>query len=70
MATIVNKVSVMIGTRRMTVADVAKKAGISYEAVRRLYDGSAKRVDFDTLAKLCDVLNCGVGDLLEYQKEK
>ena len=60
---IVNKVSTMIGARRMTVAEVAKKAGISYEAINRLYDATSKRMDFDTLDKLCEVLDCQPGDL-------
>lgn len=64
---IVNKVSTIIGARRMTVAEVAKKAKISYEAVNRLYDGTSKRLDFDTLDKLCRILKCHPGDLFEYR---
>jgi putative transcriptional regulator len=66
---ILNKVSIMIGKRRTTIAEVARKAGVSYEAVKRLYTGSAKRVDFATLDKLCAVLECDVGDLFEYVTE-
>ncbi len=64
---IVNNVSTVIGNRRMTMAQVAKEAGVSYEAVRRLYDNVSKRLDIDTLDALCKVLECQPGDLFKYQ---
>lgn len=66
---IINKVSTVIGARRMTVAEVAKKAKLSYEAVSRLYEDTSKRMDFDTLNALCEVLDCQPGDLFEYIKK-
>lgn len=64
---IINKVSTVIGKRRMTIARVAKEAEVSYEAVRRLYEDISKRMDFDTLDSLCRVLECQPGDLFEYK---
>ena len=66
---IINKVSIMIGKRRTTVAEVARQADLSYEAVKRLYEDSAKRLDFETLDKLCTVLACNVQDLFEFSVE-
>jgi putative transcriptional regulator len=63
---IINKVSTLIGARRTTVAEVAKKAKVSYEAISRLYDGTSKRLDFETLDKLCEALGCQPGDLFEH----
>jgi DNA-binding Xre family transcriptional regulator len=48
---------------------VAKGAGLSYEAVQRLYNGSSKQVDLITIDKLCQVLECEVSDLFEYVAE-
>jgi putative transcriptional regulator len=53
----------------LTVARVAKGAGLSYEAVQRLYNGSSKQVDLITIDKLCQVLECEVSDLFEYVAE-
>ena len=63
---IINRISIVMGTQRLSVAEVAKKSGLSYEAVRRLYDGDSRRVDFDTLDKLCHALRCDVGYLLAH----
>lgn len=43
--------------------------GVKYEVIDRYYKASeVERVDLDFLAKVCYVLDCEVGDLLEYQK--
>ena len=66
-AMIINRVSIVIGSRRKTIAQVAKEADVSYEAVRRLYEDISKRLDLDTLNSLCRVLECQPGDLFEYK---
>jgi DNA-binding Xre family transcriptional regulator len=48
---------------------VAKKAGLSYEAVQRLHNGTSKRVALVTIDKLCQVLECDADDLFEYVPE-
>lgn len=61
-----NKVSTVIGSRRLTIADTARLAGTGYNTIERLYKGTTKRIDMDTLDKLCLVLECQVSDLFEY----
>ena len=57
---------VMARQGRLKMVDVARKAGISLQAVRRVYHGTAERIDRSTLDKLCKALDCQPGDLLEY----
>jgi putative transcriptional regulator len=66
MGTILNKVSEMVGKRRMTVADLAREAKISYDTAKRLYYGTTERVDLHTLAGVCKALQCQVSDLFVY----
>lgn len=61
-----NKVSEMIGQKRLTIGETARLAGVSYTAVDRLYRGTAKRVDLETLDKLCIALECDLTDLFEF----
>ena len=63
---ITSKVSALAGANRMQIADLAREAKVSYEAARRQWDGTATRIDFATLAGLCEALNCQPGDLFEY----
>lgn len=43
----------------------AKATGIQYPAVCKLYDGSTKQINFDTLEKICIALDCTPNDLFE-----
>lgn len=40
--------------------------GIRFEVADRFYKGNIERLDVDILARICCVLNCNVGDLIEY----
>jgi len=69
MGKIVNRVSEVAGKRRMQIADVAREAKISYEAARRQWHGIATRIDYSTLAGLCEALQCQPGDLFVYTED-
>ncbi len=60
----------MLGERKIKIADVARDTGIHRGTITRLYQEAAVRVELETLEKLCAYLECSIGDLLEYQKEK
>lgn len=65
MAIIVN-LDVMMARRKIGVTELADKVGITMANLSILKNGKAKAVRFSTLERLCDVLNCQPGDLLEY----
>lgn len=43
---------------------LAKKTGISHTTLWRLKKGRARGINFDTLEKLCEALECQLGDVL------
>ena len=53
----------------MSVTELADKVGITIANMSILKTGKAKAVKVSTLAKLCEVLDCQPGDLLEYKKD-
>jgi putative transcriptional regulator len=61
-----NRISRLMGERRLKIADVARLSGLNYQTVFDLYHGRAQRIDLATLNKLCRAFNVQVGDLLEY----
>ncbi len=65
-----NNVSLYIGMRRMTIAETAKLAGIAYNTVYSLYHDKTSGIEFETLNKLCNVLDCNTNDLLKYIPDK
>lgn len=48
---------------------LALLAGMRFEVADRLYKGITERMDMDVLARVCYVLDCQVGDVIEYRKE-
>ena len=48
---------------------LARRIGVRFEVVDKWYRGDIEKLDLDILARICCVLHCTVGDLLEYQYE-
>lgn len=55
------------GIEPWTIRALAIAAELSPSVVSGLITNRAKQAHFDTLGKLCAVLECTPGDLLEYQ---
>jgi putative transcriptional regulator len=65
MKAIIVRLDVMLALRKMRSKEVAEQIGITEANLSLLRTGKVKGVRFDTLAKLCEVLNCTPGDLLD-----
>lgn len=64
---IINKLSEVMGRKRLKIQDVMDSASLARNTVADLYHGKAKRVDFETLDKLCNALDCKLEDILEHK---
>lgn len=60
--------STLMGKYRYSIQDMHEKTGLSRNTISNLYNDRATRVDYDTIDKLCTVLDCSVADLF-YQHE-
>ena len=63
---IVVRIDVQLAKRKMSVGEFAERVGITPANVAVLKNGRAKAVRFSTLDAMCRVLDCQVGDLLEW----
>ncbi len=62
---IVVRLDVMLALRKMKSRELAAQIGISEQNLSLLKSGKVKGIRFETLAKICEVLECQPGDLLE-----
>jgi putative transcriptional regulator len=69
MAIIVN-LDVMLAKRKMRSRDLAQRIGLAEQNVSLLKSGKVKGVRFDTLEKICEILECQPGDILEYRPQE
>ena len=60
----------LLEKRGMAQTELQARSGLGYSTINALYHGKTERVEFATLEALCEVLECGVGDLLDHVPEK
>ena len=63
---IVIRVDMMLAKRKMSVTELTEKVGLTMANVSLLKNGKVKAVKLSTLNKICEVLDCQPGDILEY----
>ncbi len=60
---------VMLAKRKMKGKDLASEVGITEQNLSLLRTGRVKGIRFSTLEKICEILDCQPGDILEYVSE-
>ena len=63
---IVINVDVMLAKRKMSVTELTRRVGLTMANVSLLKNGKVRAIRLFTLNKLCEVLACQPGDILEY----
>ena len=67
---IIVNLDVMLAKRKMRSRELAERIGIAEQNVSLLKSGKVKGVRFDTLEKICEILQCQPGDILEYRPDE
>lgn len=62
---IVVRLDVMLARRKMQSKELARRIGISEQALSVLKTGRARGIRFETLDRICNALDCAPGDLLD-----
>jgi putative transcriptional regulator len=62
--------STILGKYRMSQADLARKTGIRPSTICDIYNEMCDRINLEHLDRICEVLECDISDLLEYQPNK
>ncbi|MCQ2430836.1 MAG: helix-turn-helix transcriptional regulator [Clostridia bacterium] len=66
---IIVNIDVMLAKRKMSVTELAERIGISLTNLSLLKNGRVKGIRFETLDKICEILKCQPGDLLEWRDD-
>ena len=68
MGEIIFNVDVMLARRNMSVTELSERIGLTMANVSLIKNGKVKALKMSTLIKLCEVLDCQPGDILEYKQ--
>ena len=66
---IVVNLDIVLAQRKMRSKELAAAIGITEANLSLLKSGKVRGVRFETLAKICETLECQPGDILEYRRE-
>ena len=61
------KLSTLLGEKRMTQAELARKTGIRPATINEMYHELCERVNLEHLDLICEALQCDISDLLKYE---
>lgn len=64
------RVDQLLTDRKRTFYWLAKETGISHSTLWRLKKGRSVGINFATLERICQILNCQPGDVLTLANEK
>ena len=67
---IVINLDIMMATRKISSGELAERVGITQANLSILKTNKARAIRFSTLEKLCEVLECQPGDILEYRSDE
>lgn len=68
MGSITCRLNILLAERRLTVADLHKATGLSRTLLYLMQRDDLQRIDLQSLATLCDYLDCDVADLFSFKK--
>ncbi len=66
---IIVNLDVMLAKRKMSLTELSEKVGITIANLSILKNGRAKAVRLETLDRICSVLDCQPGDILEFRED-
>jgi len=61
--------STLMGIKKLNIQDVCDKTGLARNTVAFLYHEKVKRIDFETINRLCELFECDTQQLLEYTSD-
>ena len=67
---IIVNLDVMLAKRKMSLTELSERVGITMANLSILKNGRARAVRLETLDKICRVLDCQPGEILEYREEE
>jgi putative transcriptional regulator len=63
---IVVDLDVMLARRKMRSKELAARIGLTEQQVSLLKSGKVRGMRFDTLARICEALDCQPGDIIRF----
>lgn len=60
----------VLADRKLQLSELSEQVGVSLSNLSNLKTGKVRAIRFTTLDKICEVLECQPGDILEFENEE
>lgn len=60
----------ILGEKRMSQAELARRTGIRPSTISDIYNEMTERLNIEYLDRICEYLDCSIMDLIEYIPNK
>lgn len=60
----------IMGEKRINIAVLSRLTGLHRNGIAKLYNEETDGVKFDTLNRICEVLDCEIQDIIEFIKDE
>ena len=65
---VVFKIDQVLEDKKISKNKLEKEAKLQRTQLNSYCNNKVRRIDLQTLAKICYVLDCGIGDIMEYER--
>lgn len=65
-----SNLSTLMGMHRYSIKDIHERTGLSRSTISNLYYDRVCRIDYETISKLCELVDCDIGSLLVLENDK
>jgi len=61
-----SKLRVVLAQHEMTQAELAERTNIRPQTITNIVNNKIKQIPVDAVNKICDLLDCNIGDIFDY----
>jgi len=65
---VIFKIDQVLEEKKISKNKLEKEARLQRTQLNSYCNNKVRRIDLQTLAKICYVLDCGIGDIMEYER--
>lgn len=65
-----NNLRVLMAIKKMRIVELARISNVDYRTISNLYNEKSKGIEFETLDKICNALQCSASEIFEHIPEE
>ena len=64
------KLDDILKQKNISINKISRDTNTDFKVIKRLITGELVKIDIFVLARICDYLECSIGDIIEYKQKE